>query len=159
MVYSDNTATFKDLIAQGSSRSTSPTRARDVSRARDKGKGKEGDEVFLQEAYRIVSTPTHVIQLVMTHTDGQHVHLESLTALLQTIRKPYLSITEPPIARRQRPQASGSQADDDLSRWKGSTYLSDRERDEIDLRGRMILRRCKERLYDLERSEKGQLPA
>jgi hypothetical protein len=33
--------------------------------------------------------------------------------------------------------------------------LSDRERDEIDLRGRMILRRCKERLYDLERAEKG----
>jgi syntaxin 18 len=94
-----------------------------------------------------------------SYTDGQHVHLESLTALLQTIRKPYLSITEPPISRRQRPQASGSQADDDLSRWKGSTYLSDRERDEIDLRGRMILRRCKERLYDLERSEKGQSPS
>jgi syntaxin 18 len=91
------------------------------------------------------------------NANGQHVHLESLTALLQTIRKPYLSLTEPPISRRQRPQASSSQAgEDDLSKWKGSTYLSDRERDEIDLRGRMILRRCKERLYDLERSEKGQ---
>jgi len=76
-------------------------------------------------------------------------------ALLQTIRKPYLSLTETPISRRQRPQASSSQNEDDLSKWKGSTYLSDRERDEIDLRGRMILRRCKERLYDLERSEKG----
>jgi len=61
MVYSDNTATFKELIVQGSSRATSPTRARDISRARDKGKGKEGDEVFLQEAYRIVSTFDYVI--------------------------------------------------------------------------------------------------
>jgi hypothetical protein len=46
---------------QGSSRPTSPTRAKDISRARDKGKGKEGDEVFLQEAYRIVSTFAYVI--------------------------------------------------------------------------------------------------
>jgi hypothetical protein len=61
MVYSDNTATFKDLIAQGSSRPASPTRARDISRARDKGKGKEGDEVFLQEAYRIVSASAYTI--------------------------------------------------------------------------------------------------
>lgn len=61
MVYSDNTATFKDLIVQGSSRPTSPTRAKDISRARDKGKGKEGDEVFLQEAYRIVSTSAYTI--------------------------------------------------------------------------------------------------
>jgi hypothetical protein len=54
MVYSDNTSAFRDLIAEGSSRPASPSRIRD-SRSRDKGKGKEGDEVFLQEAYRIVS--------------------------------------------------------------------------------------------------------
>ena len=66
MVYSDNTATFRDLITQGSSRPTSPARARDASRARDKGKGKEGDEVFLQEAYRIVSTSIHAIAVVGT---------------------------------------------------------------------------------------------
>jgi len=56
MVYNDNTSVFRDLIAEGSSRPTSPSRNGDTSRARDKGKGKEGDEVFLQEAYRIVST-------------------------------------------------------------------------------------------------------
>ena len=42
-----------------------------------------------------------------------------------------------------------------MSRWEGSKYLSDRERDEIDLRARMILRRCRERVSALEDGEIG----
>lgn len=92
-------------------------------------------------------------------TDLKHVHLESLTNLLSNIRKPYLSLTEPPLNRRHRPAGNEGDAEgDELARWKGTTYLSDRERDEIDTRGRMILRRCKDRLSDLERSEQGMFP-
>ena len=44
-----------------------------------------------------------------------------------------------------------------MAKWSGGTYLSDRERDEIDLRGRMILRRCRERVAALEEGERGEL--
>ena len=44
-----------------------------------------------------------------------------------------------------------------MAKWSGSTYLSDRERDEIDLRGRMILRRCRERVAALEEGERGEM--
>jgi syntaxin 18 len=88
--------------------------------------------------------------------DRQHLHLESLNTLLSSVRKPYLSLTEPPLNRRHRPARHDGEGDgDELARWKGTTYLSDRERDEIDTRGKMILRRCKDRLSDLERSEQG----
>jgi syntaxin 18 len=104
--------------------------------------------------------------LIKTRTHIQHNHITSLSTLLQTIRKPYLSLSDPPpLSRRHnRPgtstiaTGSGRDAEDeeDLRRWEGSKWLSDRERDEIDLRGRMILRRCRELVGELERAEKGE---
>ena len=44
---------------------------------------------------------------------------------------------------------------DGLGKWQGSKYLTDRERDEIDLRGKIILRRSRERVRALENGEKG----
>lgn len=61
--------------------------------------------------------------------------------------------------RRARPPTENGIADDDddgMRRWEGSKYLSDRERDEIDLRGKMILRRSRERVKVLEEGEKGE---
>ena len=84
MVYTDQTSSFRSLISEGSSRSASPS-GRD-SRSRDrrgkgkgKGKGKQDDEVFIQEAYRIVSpysspalAPAPVLAL---HTHNASVHI------------------------------------------------------------------------------------
>jgi hypothetical protein len=85
-----------------------------------------------------------------------------------SIRKAYLSTAPPPPRSRQRDDSrsngagSGSRSvswqredDDGLRKWEGSKYLTDRERDEIDLRGKMILRRCRERVGVLEDEEKG----
>lgn len=54
MVSNDQTEVFRSLLAEGSSRASSPAGRRNASRSRDKGKGKDEAEVFLQEAYRIV---------------------------------------------------------------------------------------------------------
>lgn len=81
--------------------------------------------------------------------------MKDLDRLLKQIRKPYLSTAEPPaMSRRHRPGAAkGDQ--DQLQRWENTKYLSDAERDEIDVRAKMILRRCRERVGQLEAGEKG----
>jgi syntaxin 18 len=52
--------------------------------------------------------------------------------------------------------SNGTAEEDGLDRWKDSKYLSDRERDEIDLRAKVILRRCRERVALLEQQETGE---
>ncbi|EJT45712.1 hypothetical protein A1Q2_00918 [Trichosporon asahii var. asahii CBS 8904] len=73
----------------------------------------------------------------------------------QIIRKPYLSTAEAPPLHRRRPGAAAGD-DDTLKRWENTKYLSDRERDEIDVRAKMILRRCRERVGQLEQGEKAR---
>ena len=79
--------------------------------------------------------------------------------MLNSVRKAYLSTAPAPLRRHDRPPSArlnGAEGDeDDLEKWRESKYLSDREKDEIDLRGKMILRRCRERVGVLEESEKG----
>lgn len=101
--------------------------------------------------------------------------MAALSLHLTQIRKPYLSLSDPPLSRRRRDDhhsglnRSNGTLDEDGSiiengvdgedagfkRWEGSKYLSDREREEIDLNGKLILRRCKERVGILEDAEKG----
>lgn len=101
--------------------------------------------------------------VVNDNAESQQNHLTSLSTLLHTIRKAYLSLSDPPPLSGRHPrnhasasslQGGGGDEDDELRRWEGSKWLSDRERDEIDLRGRMILRRCREMVSELERAEK-----
>ncbi|WVQ93211.1 hypothetical protein IAU59_000275 [Kwoniella sp. CBS 9459] len=142
-----------------SNRPKSPFRAggsRSSSRAR-KGKGKEEEEEeeFLKEAYRI------------------YAHLTSLTHLLKTVRKAYLSTIEPPpLSRRTRDRSNNpststntqdgeqrgqeEEEEGEWRKWEKVKYLTDKERDEIDLRARMILRRCKDRVGVLELSEQAR---
>ncbi|WRT69085.1 uncharacterized protein IL334_006068 [Kwoniella shivajii] len=142
----DHTHLFKDVLSEKSSqlppssRSKSPSRL-NVRSASRKGKGKESDldeEEFLKESYRIYN------------------HLLSLQHLLTSVRKPYLSTVEPPpLSRRSHKENKAADEDEqnEWKKWERVKYLTDRERDEIDLRARMILRRCKERVNALEISE------
>ncbi|KIR64037.1 syntaxin 18 [Cryptococcus bacillisporus CA1873] len=117
---------FKSSLA-ASTRSKSPA---PISR---KGKVKEGEDEgeFLKEAYRI---------------------------LLASVRKAYLSTVEPPpLSRRpkepERNVNGDAKVEEEWARWEKVKYLTDKERDEIDLRARMILRRCQERIGILEVTE------
>ncbi|KAK6906048.1 hypothetical protein I203_100029 [Kwoniella mangroviensis CBS 8507] len=144
----NHTSEFQSIISERlsslppSTRSKSPSRINDSAR-KGKGKGKEKDgvedeEEFLKEAYRI------------------HRHLTSLSHLLSSVRKPYLSTIEPPPLSRRAHNHNHDGGGDEMNEWKKwekVKYLTDRERDEIDLRARMILRRCKERVGVLELDE------
>jgi syntaxin 18 len=170
MTAEDITPLFRSVMTsvQGSvppGRPKSPYRARSPA---PKGKQKDDQGEFLKEAYRIVrrSLPSSFESTARSPCSAlmvKHAHLASLSTLLGTIRKAYLSTATAPIRRHERPHEDGSSGgqggEDGLERWKDSKYLSDRERDEIDLRAKVILRRCRERVTQLEEQEKGGLSA
>ncbi|WOO81454.1 Syntaxin-18 [Vanrija pseudolonga] len=132
MVYIDQTGDFRSLIAEGSKKAAA-TPGAGPSKSR-KPLAPKQDDRFLKEAYQIYG------------------HLSELQRTLKAIRKPYLSTdVPPPLSRRAR-----NDGGDELKRYEGSKYLSERERDEIDVRTKMILRRCRERVGDLEAEEKAR---
>ncbi|WWC91197.1 uncharacterized protein L201_006139 [Kwoniella dendrophila CBS 6074] len=149
MAPTDHTSSFQSIFKEqlssipASSRSKSPTRTGiNGGPSSRKGKGRESDmkeEEFLKEAYRI------------------HNHLTSLSKLLISVRKAYLSTVEPPpLSRRgnrDHPIENGKEEMEEWKKWEKVKYLTDRERDEIDLRARMILRKCKDRVTILENTE------
>jgi syntaxin 18 len=164
MVYMDQTDAFRSLVAEGSkSASSSPASSRPGSRAasrtrqRDEQQNKAKDDGFLTEAYQIVRVSQLTTPPLFTADNPQHGHLADLGRMLKTIRKPYLSTTEPPPLSRRSRTAAAAGDDDELKRFEGTKYLSERERDEIDVRAKMILRRCKERVGLLEDAEKSRL--
>ncbi|WVQ90119.1 hypothetical protein IAS59_003896 [Cryptococcus gattii] len=138
----DQTTLFKSILTTQQSSLAASTRSKSPAPISRKGKAKEGEDEgeFLKEAYRI------------------HTHLGSLQQLLASVRKAYLSTVEPPpLSRRpkepQRNVSGDAKVEEEWARWKKVKYLTDKERDEIDLRARMILRRCQERIGILEVTE------
>lgn len=80
---------------------------------------------------------------------------------MTSVRKAYLSTVEPPpLSRRPkepRIDVNGTTKEEEQwARWEKVKYLTDKERDEIDLRARMILRRCQERVGILEMTEQSE---
>ncbi|WWC73081.1 uncharacterized protein I206_107046 [Kwoniella pini CBS 10737] len=142
----DHTSAFQSIFSDKLSSIPPSRRSKSPSRLTSsrKGKGKQGDheneEDFLKEAYRI------------------YEHLQSLEILIKSVRKPYLSnIEPPPLSRRNiRTHLEDVKEEDEWKRWGKVKYLTDRERDEIDLRARMILRRCKDRINIMETTEQAR---
>lgn len=80
---------------------------------------------------------------------------------MASVRKAYLSTVEPPpLSRRpkepERNVSGDAKVEEEWARWEKVKYLTDKERDEIDLRARMILRRCQERIGILEVTEQSE---
>ncbi|OWZ75729.1 syntaxin 18 [Cryptococcus neoformans Bt85] len=142
MPAADQTTLFRSILTTQQSSHPNLARSKSPAPISRKGKAKEGEDEgeFLKEAYRI------------------HTHLRSLQQLLSSVRKAYLSTVEPPpLSRRpkeHRKDVNGdSKEEEEWARWEKVKYLTDKERDEIDLRARMILRRCQERVGILEMTE------
>ena len=72
--------------------------------------------------------------------------------MLANIRKPYLDVhaRPPPVSR----QATRSIDPNDEKAWADIKYLSNEERDQIDLQARIVLSRCADRVKEMERIEK-----
>ncbi|KAI8968366.1 snare-complex protein syntaxin-18 N-terminus-domain-containing protein [Mycotypha africana] len=95
---------------------------------------------FTQEAYRI------------------YQHINNLKKFLVSIRPAYLSSTNRP-SRLAAGRSTKSEAQGDshslFSIFSGDiTHLTDRERDEIDFQAKLIIRRCMDRIKELEDFEK-----
>ncbi|KAL9545698.1 hypothetical protein MBANPS3_007034 [Mucor bainieri] len=113
---------------------------------------KEGDEhsydLFTKEAYRI------------------YQHISSLKRFLITIRPAYLSTSKRSTHRSQQSHPQTTQQLDTGNTDSlfaifsagggggGGNHLTDRERDEIDFQAKLIIRRCIDRIKELEESEK-----
>lgn len=82
--------------------------------------------------------------------------------MLANIRKPYLDVhaRRPPLTRQASASTSKSldtDADPTMGideMWKDVKYLTNEERDQIDLQVRMILARCAQKVRAMEELEK-----
>ncbi|KAG0177384.1 hypothetical protein DFQ28_010295 [Apophysomyces sp. BC1034] len=99
-------------------------------------KDKESYDLFIKEAYRI------------------YQHIASLKRFLLSIRRAYLSTDSRPIGHTDS-EAKGTSSSSLFSLFPTDiTFLTDNERDEIDFQAKMIIRRCMDRIEELEEAEK-----
>jgi syntaxin 18 len=137
-----------DPKAKGKSR-------RDVgSNDADVQSGRITAKAYLQEAYIIVSTqtlPLHSFTQALTRSN-QLKHINTLSRMLTLIRRPYLNISDNEfLALRQTARAFDLGGDEEaLASLK---YMSNQERDQVDLQAKTILSRCVERVKEMEQIE------
>ncbi|KAG2197705.1 hypothetical protein INT47_007939 [Mucor saturninus] len=101
----------------------------------------ESYDLFTKEAYRI------------------YQHIDSLKRFLLTIRPAYLSTnnrsSRPTVRKTELTTPEASNGDSLFALFAGNIHnLTDRERDEIDFQAKLIIRRCIDRIKELETSEK-----
>ncbi|KAI8891279.1 hypothetical protein K501DRAFT_281357 [Backusella circina FSU 941] len=106
---------------------------------KEKQDDENGYDLFTKEAYRV------------------YQHINSLGRFLVSIRPAYLSTSHRP-SRNRKPTAvqMDKAAEGSLFSLFPSdiSHLTDRERDEIDFQAKLIIRRCIDRIKELEESEK-----
>ncbi|KAG0709532.1 hypothetical protein DFH29DRAFT_1823 [Suillus ampliporus] len=133
MGFVDRTADFKDVLQ---AKSTVPqTKRRKASPVHDVSNANVFGKQYLEEAYTILK------------------HIGTLTRMLSSIRKPYLSV-DAHVAPLSRHGSHAVDLSDSTKSWSGIRYLTDEERDQIDLQARVILSRCADRVKEMETLEK-----
>ena len=73
--------------------------------------------------------------------------------MLASIRKPYLNVDSRTNALMRHSSRAIDLNDSDTS-WSNVRHLTNEERDQIDLQARVILKRCAERVKEMEALEK-----
>lgn len=105
---------------------------------KEKQHDESGYDLFTKEAYRV------------------YQHINSLGRFLISIRPAYLSTGHRP-SRNRKPMVQMDKGTEGslFSLFPSDiSHLSDRERDEIDFQAKLIIRRCIDRIKELEESEK-----
>jgi syntaxin 18 len=80
-------------------------------------------------------------------------HIGTLTRMLSSIRKPYLSVDAHAVSLSRHGSHTIDLSDSTKS-WSGIRYLTDEERDQVDLQARVVLTRCADRVKEMEKLEK-----
>ncbi|KAJ6538590.1 hypothetical protein B0H10DRAFT_2140540 [Mycena sp. CBHHK59/15] len=76
-------------------------------------------------------------------------HINTLTRMLANIRRPYLNLDTRTVPAYHQPSRNIDLDGSDQS-WAAIRYLSNQERDQIDLQARVILTRCADRVKEME---------
>jgi syntaxin 18 len=109
---------------------------------------------YLQEAYIIVRPQPlllHSLTRALTRS-VQLRHINTLSRMLTLIRRPYLNIDGNEfLAMRQTARAFD--LGDDEEALASLKYMSNQERDQVDLQAKTILSRCAERVKEMEQME------
>jgi len=121
----------------------------------DAQSGRITGKAYLQEAYIIVGTqtlPLHSLTQALTRST-QLKHINTLSRMLTFIRRPYLNIDGNEfLAIRHSARAFDLGGDEEaLASLK---YMSNQERDQVDLQAKTILSRCAERVKEMEQIER-----
>jgi len=110
-------------------------------------------QAYMKEAYTVVSHRLFLRPLVLTREKLQHI--TSLTRMFASVRRAYLDVhaRQPPVTRQAvRPLDTNG-----VDAWADIKYLSNAERDQLDVQARKILASCADHVHDLETLEKRTL--
>ncbi|KAF8639819.1 hypothetical protein AX17_001076 [Amanita inopinata Kibby_2008] len=136
MPFTNRTSDFKKALLEKENGVSDVTRktSRKKTEAHRDGVG-QLNKNYVSEAYNVLN------------------HINTLTRMLASIRKPYLAV-----------EARGSSSVQHASRnldfreendaWSNVRYLTNQERDQIDIQTRVILSRCADRVREMEALEK-----
>ncbi|KAG9317564.1 snare protein syntaxin 18/UFE1 [Chiua virens] len=132
MGYNDRTADFQEAVRSKQNLVSSAKRRKlstDVEPRDTFGKR------YLEEAYIILN------------------HITALTRVLRNIRRPYLNTDSNP-SPLVRQGSRNLDLNDSQQSWSEIKYLTNEERDRIDLQTQLILTRCADRVKEMEALEK-----
>jgi len=131
MAFSDRTAEFQSHVAsmQGIN---PPLKRRKVNVTNDVKDQVVFEKQYLAEAYAVLK------------------HINTLSRMLSHVRKPYLNVgsDRAPLSRQ------GSRAIDIEDSLADIRYLSNEEREQVDIQARAVLSRCADRIKEMELLEK-----
>ncbi|KAL1760039.1 hypothetical protein FB107DRAFT_256737 [Schizophyllum commune] len=132
MVYTNITSEFRDLLREKEKLYPDAKRRKLARRELPRPAGI--DKEYLREACTILD------------------HINTLTRMLASIRKPYLNVDArpSPLSRQGTRNIDLAGAES----WAGIKQLTNEERDQIDLQARVILSRCADRVKEMEALEK-----
>ncbi|KZV60532.1 snare protein syntaxin 18/UFE1 [Peniophora sp. CONT] len=139
MAIHDSSQEFR-LLVEEKRKELPPNKRRKLSRPSHRIPGeaqRDGATPFMQEYMREAHTILN--------------HISTLGRMLSNIRKPYLDVhaRQPPLARQARVLDPS-----DEKAWTDVKYLSNEERDQIDMQARIVLSKCADRVKQMEALEK-----
>ncbi|KAL5508236.1 hypothetical protein ACEPAH_5855 [Sanghuangporus vaninii] len=138
MAFTDRTSQFREIVARSS---LPDAKRRKIGKSARRSHDETDDtqallnKEYSREAYNILN------------------HINSLDKMLSSIRRAYLAVDSSSSSILRQPARSLELDGSDQS-WSSIRYLTNEERDQIDLQARIILSKCADRVKELEALDK-----
>ncbi|KLO15866.1 hypothetical protein SCHPADRAFT_870445 [Schizopora paradoxa] len=135
MAFTDITNDFREIVAKSS---LPDMKRRKPSKSTRRNQEEEArrmiNKEFMREAYSILN------------------HVNNLSRMLASIRRPYLNVdaSSSSLTQRQPSRALELTGEGAEQTWSGIRSLTNEERDQIDLQAKVILSKCRDRVRQME---------